>query len=158
LKPTRTFFVDRILAADVPEVLFCCIKDCTKVAMLGKNPYTDKQLVLTAICLLLGTRLYVQAFEGWDLLTNVDQTWIELQHITQEAFQWRLNATAPTAGHQGYAPAHPYIQKVFVALAEDEDNNDSADTVAIQVAALTLQSQATASTAANTSLQGQDHL
>jgi hypothetical protein len=32
-------------AADAPKVLFCRIKDCAKKALLGKNPYTDKQLI-----------------------------------------------------------------------------------------------------------------
>jgi len=41
--------------------------------------------------------------------------------MIQEAFQRRLNATAPTAGHHGYAPVLPY-QNAFGALAEDDDN------------------------------------
>jgi hypothetical protein len=56
----------------------------------------------------------------------------------QEAFQQCLNATAPTAAHQGYAPALRYMMNIaFGALGPttgDNDYNDSADTVAIQVA------------------------
>jgi hypothetical protein len=66
----------------------------------------------------------------------------------------------PTSGHQGYAPALPYMMNnAFGALgstANDKDNN-SANTVATQVAALMLQSQLTANTAAN-ALQRQDQL
>ena len=69
----------------------------------------------------------------------------------QKAFQRRLNATAPTAGGQGYAPL--FHQNAFAALkdASDSDNEESlANTVATQVAALTYQSQLTASTAVTT--------
>jgi hypothetical protein len=46
-------------ATDAPEVQFRRIEDCAKVAMLGNNPYTDKQLILTAVRHLLTTGLYI---------------------------------------------------------------------------------------------------
>jgi hypothetical protein len=98
-------------AADPPEVLFCRIEECAETALLGKNPYTDKQLIMNAIRLLLSTGLYTRAFEDWDQLTDASKTWIELCQIIQDAFQLRLNASAPTSGHQGYAPALPFQQK-----------------------------------------------
>jgi hypothetical protein len=59
---------------------------------------------------------------------------------------------APTAGHHGYAPALPHQQNAFGVLANYADSDDdSVETVATQVAALTYQSQLTASTAANSS-------
>lgn len=73
--------------------------------------------------------------------------------MIHESFQRRLNATAPTAGGHGYAP--PY-HNAFGALDETSDNDDSVTTaVASQMAALTYQSQLTASTAATTT-QGQE--
>ncbi len=82
-----------------------------------------------------------------------DQTWIELRRMIQESFQRWLNATAPTVGGQGYAPT---FNNAFGALQEASNDNDSvATTVATQVAALTYQSQLTASTAA-TSTQRQE--
>jgi hypothetical protein len=112
----------------VPKVLFHCIKDRTKIALLGKTPYTDKQLVLTASCLLFSTGLYIRTFKDWDQVNNHIQIWIELKHIIQEAFQHHLNATAPIAAHQGYAPALPYMQNAFGALAEEDNDDISADT------------------------------
>ena len=141
-------------AADAPEVLFRRIEDCAEIAMIGNNPYTDKQLVLTAVRLLLTTGLYIWAFEDWDLLAPPDQTWVELQRIIQDAFERRLNATALTAGQQGYAPALPYmLHNAFGALGQtnETDEDDSVDTIATQIAAVTLQSQLTATTAANSS-------
>jgi hypothetical protein len=140
-------------AADAPEVLFRRIEECAEKALLGQNPYTDKQLITNTIRLLLTTGLYIRAFEDWDQLAETSKTWIELRRLIQDAFQRRLNATAPTAGHQGYAPALPYQQNAFGALANNESDDDSTDTVATQMAALTYQSQLTATTAANSSQQ-----
>jgi len=137
-------------ASDAPEVLFRCIEDCAEIAILGRNPYTNRQLLQNAIRFLLTTGLYVRAFEEWDRLQPAAQMWVALRTMIQEAFQPRLNATAPTAGHQGYAPALPY-QNAFGALGpEDDDDEDGEESIAESVsnhlAALTYQSQMTAST------------
>jgi len=112
-------------AVDAPEVFFA------KKALIGQNPYTDKQLITNTIRLLLTTSLNICAFEDWDQLTEPAKTSIDLCRMIQEAFQHRLNATAPTVGHQGYAPAHPFQQNAFGALAaNDLDEEDSTETVA----------------------------
>ncbi len=136
-------------AANAPEVLFRRIKECAEKALLGQDLYTDKQLITNTIRLLLTTGLYVRAFEDWDQLLEPNKTWIELRWMIQDAFQRWLNATAPIAGHQGYAPALPFQQSALGALAGKDLDDDSADTVAMQMAALTYQSQLTATTAAN---------
>ncbi len=102
----------------------------------------------------------MRAFEDWDVLAEVDQTWIELRRIIQEAFQCCLNAMVPTSGHQGYDPVLPYMtNNAFGALGQTANNkdDDSANTVATQMVALTLQSQLMVNTAANM-LQRQDQL
>ena len=122
--------------------------------MLGQNPYTDKQLITNTIRLLLATGLYIRAFKDWDQLPESAKTWIELRRLLQDAFQRQLNRIAPTTGNQGYAPALPYQQNAFGALASNNsDEEDSAETVATQMAALTYQSQLTATTATNSSQQ-----
>jgi hypothetical protein len=154
LDANDTIFRSPYSAADAPEVLFRRIEDCAEIATLGDNPYTDKQLIFTAVRHLLTTGLYIRAFEDWDQLSAVDQTWVELRKIIQDAFERRLNATAPTAGHQGYVPALPYmLNNTFGAFGPtaDTDDEDSVDTIATQIAAVTMQSQLTATTAANSS-------
>ena len=135
-------------AADAPEVLFRRIENCAEIAIIGGNPYTDRQIVVNTIRLLLTTGLYIRMFEEWDRLDIADQTWIELRRLIQESFQRRLNATAPTAGGHGYAPA---FHNAFGALEEPSDDDSVATAVASQVAALTYQSQLTANTAATAS-------
>jgi hypothetical protein len=76
--------------------------------------------------------------------------------MIQEAFQRHLNATAPTAGHNGYVPLLPHQQNAFGMLGATcvDSDKKSNNTVAMQVAALTYQSQSsalTALTAANSS-------
>jgi hypothetical protein len=146
-------FPSQYSAANAPKVLFRCIKNCAEIAILGNNPYTDCQLINNAIRLLLTTGLYIRPFKVWDRLLPVAQTWIKLHRLIQEAFQHCLNATAPTAGHHGYATAQPYQQNTFGILGETESDNKEpiANTVATQMAALTYQSQRMQSMAANTS-------
>jgi hypothetical protein len=95
--------------------------------------------------------LYLQPFEDWDRLLPQAQTWLELRTMIQESFQRHLNATAPTAGQHGYAPAQPYLQNAFDVLEEESDDESIAASVATQVAALTHQSQLTLSNIYNTS-------
>jgi len=141
-------------AADAPEVLFLRIEECTEKALLGQNPYTNKQLITNTIRLLLTTGLYIRALEDWDQLAETAKTWIELRRLIQEAFQRRLNVTAPTVDHQGYAPALPFQHNVFGALTgNDSDEDDSTESFATQMAALMYQSQLTTTTAANSPQQ-----
>jgi hypothetical protein len=153
LEANNHIFCSPTSGANAPEVLFRCIEDCTKKALLGKNPYTTKQLITNTICLLLTTGLYVCAFKDWDQLLEAQKTWIELRRMIQDAFQHQLNAMAPTAGHQGYAPTLPFQKNAFGALTNNDSDDDSAATAVIQIAALTYQSQITANTAANLSQQ-----
>jgi hypothetical protein len=78
LEANGHIFQSPMSAADPPEVLFCRIEECTETALLGKNPYTNKQLIMNVIRLLLSTGLYTCAFEDWDQLTDASKTWIEL--------------------------------------------------------------------------------
>ncbi len=74
-----TTFRGVYLAADAPKVLFRRIEDCAEIAILGRNPYTDRQLLQNAIRLLLTTGLYVRAFEEWDQLQPAAQTWVNYE-------------------------------------------------------------------------------
>jgi hypothetical protein len=50
-------------AADPPEILFHQIEECAEIALFGRNPYTNCQLIITMIRLLLTTSLYLWPFE-----------------------------------------------------------------------------------------------
>ncbi len=151
LKTNNAVFCSPYLAADAPEVFFRGIEECAETALLGHNPYTDQQLITNAISLFLTTGLYIWPFKEWNQPTAPNQTWIALCTMIQETFQQRLNATAPTTGHHGYAQAMPLQQNAFEIFGDmmaDLDDK-SANMVATQVAALTYQSQFTTSIVAN---------
>ncbi len=98
-----------------------------------------------AVRLLLQTGLYTRDFEDWDRKIAADKIWTTLKTFVQECYTRHLNATSITTGEQGY------VQNAFAALAEEsDDDEDDVQTVITQMAALTTQSQLTASTAAET--------
>ncbi len=85
-KMNDTVFQSPYFAVDAPKVLFRRIKECAETALLGNNPYTNRQLITNAIFLLLTTGLYSRPFKDWDRLTRPAQTWITLWMMIQEAF------------------------------------------------------------------------
>ena len=126
-------------------MLFRRIKDCQEVQILGEDPYTAQQLLNNAVRLLLQTGLYTRDFEDWDRKITADKIWTNLKTFIQEAYTRRLNATSITTGTQGY------VQNAYAALAEEsEDKDDDVHKLIMLMAALTTQSQLTASTAAET--------
>ncbi len=157
-----TAFCGVYSAADAPEVLYRRIEDSAEIVILGRNPYTGRQLLQNAIRLLLTMGLYVRAFEEWDRLQLMVQTWVALRTMIQEAFQRRLNATAPTAGHRGYAPVLPYQNAFGTLVTEDDDDDDGEESITESVsnhlAELTYQSQMTALTAATTTQRNSQQL
>jgi hypothetical protein len=160
LEMNDTIFRSPYSAANAPEVLFRCIEEWAETALLGCNPYMDWQPITNAIHLLLTTGLYTRLFKEWDHLTLPAQTWIALCTLIQEAFQWRLNATAPTAGAHRYALAQSFRQNEFGALATTNnlDTKSVDGSIATQMAALTYQSQLIANMAANKSVQQKQQL
>jgi rubrerythrin len=133
---------------DAPEVLFRRIEDCQEVQILGEDPYTVQQLLNNAVCLLLQTGLCIRDFEDWDRKIAADKIWTNLKTFIQEAYTHCLNATSITTGAQGY------VQNAYTALAEEsEEDKDDVHTVITQMAALTTQSQLSASMAAETANQ-----
>jgi hypothetical protein len=102
-----------------------------------------QQLLNNAVCLLLQCGLYTRNFEDWDRKAAANKIWTNLKTFVQECYTRRLNATSITTGAKGY------VQNAFAALHE-ESNEEDADVqmVITQMAALTTQSQLTATTVA----------
>jgi hypothetical protein len=97
------------------------------------------------VCLLLQCGLYTCNFNDWDQKLAVDKIWTNLKTFVQECYMHQLNTSSITAGSQGY------VQNAFTALTEElDDKDDNVQTVMTQIAALTTQSQLSATTAAET--------
>jgi hypothetical protein len=106
LLQNNTLFHSVYSPLDAPEVLFCCIKECQKIQMLGDYPYTSMQLPNNAIRLLLGCGLYQRDFEEWDRKLLANKMWTTLKPFIQEAYQRHLNAMSNTAGQHGTCRMH----------------------------------------------------
>jgi hypothetical protein len=131
---------------NAPEVLFRCIEDCQEVQILGEDSYTAQQLLNNAVRLLLQCGLCASDFEDWDQKPSGDRIWINLKTFVQECYTRRLNASSITSG------AHGNVQNAFNVLQEEsKEEDDDMQTVITQMAALTTQSQLTATTMAETS-------
>ncbi len=141
-----TLFRSAYSPNDVPEVLFRRIEDCQEVQILGEDPYTAQQLLNNAVRLLLQCGLYTRDFDDWEQKPSADRIWINLKTFVQECYTRHLNASSITSGAKGY------VQNAFTALQEEfEEEEDGVQTVITQMAALTTQSQLTATTTAETS-------
>jgi hypothetical protein len=71
---------------DASEVLFCGIKDCQEVQILGDDPITPQQLLNNAVCLLLQCGLYTHNFEDWDQKLPTKKIWTNLMTFVQECY------------------------------------------------------------------------
>jgi hypothetical protein len=47
-----TLFKSAMTSGDLPKMLFYRIKQCQEIQRIGKIPYSNNQLVATAICIL----------------------------------------------------------------------------------------------------------
>jgi hypothetical protein len=145
LLQNNTLFQSVYSPQDAPEVLFHRIEDCQEVQILGENPYTAQQLLNNTVRLLLQCGLYNRDFEDWDRKIASDKIWTNLKTFVHKCYTRCLNATNITAGLQGY------VQNAFAALGEESNkDDDNVQTVITQMAALTTQSQLTATTTAET--------
>ena len=94
--------------------------------MLAKNPYTTQKLFINAINLLEHCGLYQCDLEDWECKPLVDQTWINLWPLIQEAYQRCLTSGTITSAQGGFAQNNR-----FAGLTTDVDSDDdTAETIA----------------------------
>ena len=122
------------------------IEDCQEVQILGEDLYTAQQLLNNAVRLQLQCGLYTRDFDDWDRKPSSDRIWTNLKMFVQECYTRQLNASIITSDAQGY------VQNAFAVLQdESEEEDDDVQTVITKMAALTTQSQLTATTTAEIS-------
>ncbi len=90
--------------------------------MLGKVPFTTKQIIANTLRILVGSNLLpTKEFDTWD--TKPIKTWATLKTFFQEAYGRRLTSLflRSTSGQNGYASQNIY--NVFEGTGEDTDND-----------------------------------
>jgi hypothetical protein len=97
---------------DPPELLYKCCADCQEVAIIANVKYTNQQLLMNVINLLIRCGIYQRDLNNWDQKLDTDKTWLNLRSFIQEAYQHRLASDTMIAGQGGYA-----LRNRFTALA-----------------------------------------
>ncbi len=141
-------FKAAFLPNEVPESLFQRLKQCQEVAILGEDPYTQAQLVMNAVHLLLQSQIFpMKKFEDWE--RSVCKNWTNLKIFVQGAYAHHLKAVNPcsAAGQNGDVTQN----NMFHILGEDDDKfvdaNLTGTTATHTAAAATMNSGITAPTA-----------
>jgi hypothetical protein len=95
-------FCTDFLPNNAPELLLLHIKQCQEVAIIARNPYSEKQLIANTIHLLLQSSIFpMKEFEDWEATNN--KTWTSLKMFVHGVFQHRLVAVGicgSTSGQQ----------------------------------------------------------
>jgi hypothetical protein len=63
---------------DPLEILFKRCTNCQEIANIAKVPYTNKQLLMNVMDLLMHCGLYTCNMEDWDRSANANKTWLHL--------------------------------------------------------------------------------
>jgi hypothetical protein len=113
---------------NLPEMFFYRIEQCQEIQIIGKVPFTTKQIIASAIRLLIGSNLLPhKEFDTWEALPI--KSWATLKTFIQEAYNCRLTLLSlrSTSGQNGYANHNMY--NVFGGLDGDNPDNDTVTTI-----------------------------
>ncbi len=78
-------FKSAFLPNEVPESIFQRLEQCQEVAILGENPYTQAQLVMNAVHLLLQFQIFpMKEFEDWEW--SMSKNWADLKIFVSGAY------------------------------------------------------------------------
>jgi hypothetical protein len=147
-----TLFRSPMTPGDSPEMLFYRLEQCQEIQRVGKLPYTDEQIIATAVRILASANMFpLKEFDTWD--ATAVQTYPALKTFFQEAYGRRLTAMElrGTTGQAGYT--NPTIYNAFETQDEDTDDDtvNTIVTIPQTAAAVTVGSSIGAASAATIS-------
>jgi hypothetical protein len=119
-------------ATKAPEMLFYHIKQCQEIQTVALDPYTPKQIIGNAVCLLMQSRIFpLKKFHMWEAMTV--KLYPILKKFIHEAYSRRLTSIqlGNTADQQGYVHQNMYN----ILNEEDNNNTDDNTTVVTQTVA-----------------------
>jgi hypothetical protein len=113
------------------KLLFKRCTNCQEVGIIAKVPYTNKQLLMNVINLLMRCGMYTHNKEDWDRKPNANKTWIYLRPFIQKAYQQRLQMGTMMAAQGRYV-----TNNQFAGLAANDEisDNGTAETIAGMIA------------------------
>ncbi len=63
----NTLFCSQFPATEAPEMLFYRIEQCQKIQTIAQDPYTPKQIISNAVCLLMQSGIFpLKEFDTWE--------------------------------------------------------------------------------------------
>ncbi len=120
-----------MIPGNSPQMLFYRIKQCQEIQQIGKVPYSDNQIIATAVCILVTSNMFpLKEFDAWEAMANT--THPALKTFFHEAYGQRLTALElrSMSGQKRYAS-----QMMYNILVGDDDTNDNTPTSLTQTAA-----------------------
>ncbi len=119
----NTLFHSSFPATEAPEMLSYRIEQCQEIHTIAQDPYTPKQIINNAICLLMQLGIFpLKEFDTWES-TSI-KSYPILKTVIHEAYSRHLMAIQlqNMAGQQGYVQQNMY-NILDVNGGEDTDNN-----------------------------------
>ena len=116
---------------DSPEVLYATLEECQKVAMMNKNPWNEKQVMMKAVELFRRSGIFKdKVFEEWKDAPT--QTYVNMKDHFHKAYMKRLESiqSRMTSGRGGYSNANPFSALNMTAGSDTESTSgDTVDTI-----------------------------
>jgi hypothetical protein len=68
---SNTLFCSLMTPGNSPEILFYRIKKCQEIQQIRKVPYSNNQIIATAVRILVMSNMFpLKEFEVWELMAN----------------------------------------------------------------------------------------
>ncbi len=117
-----------------PEAHLYRIEQCQEIQVLAHDPYSDRQEINNAVCLLMQASIFpLKEFNDWEAV--LPKTHPTLKTFIAAVYTRRIlvQQLHNTEGQQGYGPPSHNMYNVFAR----EDDTDTMDTTTTNIAALT---------------------
>ena len=124
---------------DSPEVLYATLEECQKIAMMNKNPWNEKQVMMKAVELLRRSGIFKdKVFEDWKDAPT--QSYVDMKDHFHKAYMKRLESiqSSMTSGRGGYSNANQFSALNMTAGSDTESTSgDTVDTIVASAMAAT---------------------
>ncbi len=114
-----------------PKIVFYQIEQSQEIKQIRKVPYSDNQIIATAVCILVTSNMFpLKEFDVWEAMAN--KMYPALKTFFHEAYGQPLTALelCSTSGQNGYAS-----QTMYNVLESNYDTEEDATMSLTQTAA-----------------------
>jgi hypothetical protein len=130
----HTLFHSPMTPGDSLEMPFYRIKQCQEIQRIEKVPYSDDQIITTAVRILITSNMFLlKEFDTWE--STVNKTYLALKTFFHKAYGRHLMALElwSTSGQNGYTSS----LTIFNVMEGDDNTNNNTVATITQTAAAT---------------------